>query len=70
VQAAPAADPFLVLALRLCTINPRTTQADLDLVLAAILEAGRTLTKQWSCLRHNRWKLTPVSTNSFALSPD
>jgi hypothetical protein len=31
------------LALRLCTINPRTTRADLDLVLAAILEAGRKL---------------------------
>ncbi|MDX8050626.1 pyridoxal-dependent decarboxylase [Lentzea sp. BCCO 10_0798] len=29
------------LALRLCTINPRTTQADLDRVLAAIVDAGR-----------------------------
>jgi glutamate/tyrosine decarboxylase-like PLP-dependent enzyme len=30
-----------VLALRLCTINPRTTRADLNLVLAAIVKAGR-----------------------------
>lgn len=30
------------LALRLCTINPRTTQADLDRVLTAIVHAGRT----------------------------
>jgi aromatic-L-amino-acid decarboxylase len=29
------------LALRLCTINPRTTQADLDRVLAAIVASGR-----------------------------
>lgn len=31
------------LALRLCTINPRTTAADLDDVLAAIVQAGRSL---------------------------
>ncbi|GGM88401.1 L-2,4-diaminobutyrate decarboxylase [Lentzea pudingi] len=31
-----------VLALRLCTINPRTTRADLDGVLTAIVAAGRT----------------------------
>ncbi|MFD8495543.1 pyridoxal phosphate-dependent decarboxylase family protein [Amycolatopsis sp. NPDC059657] len=31
-------------ALRLCTINPRTTAADLDEVLAAIVRAGRRLT--------------------------
>ncbi|KOV78208.1 pyridoxal-dependent decarboxylase [Nocardia sp. NRRL S-836] len=33
------------LALRLCTINPRTTEADLDRVLAAIERAGRTASR-------------------------
>ncbi|SES14331.1 hypothetical protein SAMN05216188_12320 [Lentzea xinjiangensis] len=33
-----------VVALRLCTINPRTTRADLDRVLTAIVAAGRSAT--------------------------
>ncbi|MFJ8961860.1 pyridoxal phosphate-dependent decarboxylase family protein [Lentzea sp. NPDC102401] len=32
------------LALRLCTINPRTTRADLDRVITAIVDAGRSAT--------------------------